>query len=292
MERIRLVAFICWALFSIYSPPALADGGQTGAAGTTGRWKNFIADLEPSFREWKESTVSRLLAEPPANGNEAVLWHVEKNNRSLGYFVTTGDGHDLIEFSPVVPDGMLVAKKDGTYMYAGPGMHLYRPEEGESGSWINLGNGETLPPGEPVRRGPAGFRSVSRVDFRTGFPTGSQSVTGVRAEIRGNGAAGSRIQTFDTDTNAERGVEAMILHGLGKSVPYDQNRLPKNGESAGYLVFTVLDKDYYSVWAITGTVQEGEFLRVRDVFAKTGHPVYIRNDVPVNWVGSRQAGSR
>ncbi|MFC4769126.1 hypothetical protein [Effusibacillus consociatus] len=239
-----------------------------GQAAAIHQWKNRIADSNPIFHDWKDSTVRQLFAESTAYGQEAVVWQVENQNRNLGYFVTASNGQALFEYSPVTPIEMLKNQKAGHYLYIGPGMHLFQVADADPDTWMNLANGETIQ-GKPIRQ--------------------RASIIGEAHDSEAGGENFKGIQ-FSTDTRSDYGIDVMIQYGFGHSVPFDKKLLPETGEAAGYLVFTTLAKDYYSVWAITGlqTIRGNlEVLELRDVFAGAEYPIYIGTDPAVNWVGSR-----
>lgn len=263
MKRLLMFGVIVFFIFTISSavaaPRSVYDQVQT--------WQQAIANTDPLFADWTDGNVQLLLQESADSVRPAEVWSVEKNKKNLGYFVTSKDGLSLFEYSPITPVKMLSNNDRGSYHYAGPGMHLYR-SEGQPDAWINLVNGDTLPAGKPVR--------LSIMENQPTAKQGSEFLT-------------EPFVAFTTDTQADRGVAVMVQHSLGQSKPFQPKLLPKSGQEAGYLVFTGLEKDYYSVLAITGLqrIQGQRFLQVKDVFAKGQYPFYIRPDVPVNWFGSK-----
>ncbi|GAX90887.1 hypothetical protein [Effusibacillus lacus] len=234
------------------------------------RWKDRLAQWDPLFREWKEAAMSQLLAEKKDDAPGVVVWHVHRETRDLGYFVTSRDGKELLEFSPECPGGMRNTEPGGTYLYAGPGMHLFQPAGDTTDLWINLANGESIN-GRPIP---------------VLFPDRKAKASDETGEI----GESVESRTFSTEVHPDRGVAVMIQHGWGESVPFQTGLLPESGEAAGYLVNNVLPHDYYSVWAITGVWSINgtpEYLEIKDAFGIRKQPVYVRADVPVNWVGSK-----
>lgn len=243
-----------------------------------GNWLKRIAPANPLFGEWKKAQVRLLFAEPDDQDDPVHLWAVSDGGKNLGYLVTSHDGQTLLEYSPITPVSMQVDRKKGTYLYAGPGMHLYKAAGQQQ--WVNLSNGETLPNGNPVRHTVSDQRTEAGQRITSDKNSSSLDIQSNRMMDK----------SFPTDIRSDRGIAAMIQYSLGQTVPFELNRLPKTGESAGYLVYRVLPKDYYSVWAITGmqTIPgQPPYLEVNDVFANDPLPLYIRGDMPVNWVGSK-----
>lgn len=265
MRRIWILALIAIAFLSIQTTVT----AKNGQAPHTPEWTHIIAETDPLFQDWKDASVHQLFSESSGNAKGVSVWGIEQHNRNLGYFVTDQKGENLLEYSPITPVGMLESARQGTYVYAGPGMHLFQTAGDHSGSWTNLANGEKVL-GQPIHRGKV-----------TGEDT--------RKVLRIQDGESSRV--FTTDTNADRGVAVMIQHSLGNSQPYLPKVLPEAGQPAGYLVYTAMEKDYYVVWAITGlhTLKENlHYLEIKDVFAGAPYPLYIREDVAdVNWVGSK-----
>jgi hypothetical protein len=264
LKRIWIMGLLIVLFISI---SATASALTIKAAGPE-KWQKRISQTGPLFAGWKDAQIHLLYAETDEQKYQLQVW-VVGDDENLGYFVTSDQGLHLLEYGPVTPVHMLEKRTNGIYSYAGPGMHLYK-EDKQSG-WVNLFNGETLPPGEPVRRIPADRQS------ETSHPSGMPSIP-------------PDYKPYSTDTSPDVGIAVMILHGLRQTVSFELDHLPEKFQSAGYLVYTVLPNDYYSVWAITGRQTmpgDSVYLEVRDVFAADQVPIYIRGDVPVNWTGSR-----
>lgn len=256
MKRTALFGLIVMFMVTLHSPVD-ADSVKTK---TASQWKDAITQSDDLFADWKGASLHKLFTENQDTAHPLTVWNVEQGEHNLGYFVITDDGKSLVEYSPVTPVQFGVARQEGTYAYAGPGMHLYQ-QKGAAAEWVNLTNGERLPPGKLSEHVPDFAREQA-----------------VKSESR----------KFDTNLSADNGVAAMIQHGMGQSVPFNAAALDNNSKG-GYLVFTALQKDYYSVLALKGeTDVDGQsMLKVSDVFAGGKYPFYVRTDVPVNWVGSR-----
>ncbi|BCJ85945.1 hypothetical protein [Effusibacillus dendaii] len=232
-------------------------------------WVNWIAAANSDFATWKGASVTCVLSEEDTAGGVSV-WHVENEGRDLGYLVTADQNRILLEYSSQTPPPIMQNRAGGVYRYAGPGMHLYQAT-GQP-KWVNLSNGETLPDGTPVAyRLPAGLK------------TAEDSV-----KTKPQQAANVKQETFQTDLNPDRGVAVMISHGTGNSQPFSTQQLAD--PQGGYLVYTALPKDYYSVWAVQArySLDSGlSFLQVQDVFAATKAPIYVPDELSVSWVASK-----
>lgn len=271
LKKIQILGMLIVLLISMSATASALTAKENGPE----KWQTLISQTGPLFADWKDAKLRLLYTESDEQEDQMQVWAVG-DHKNLGYFVTAVQGLHLLEYGPVTPVRMLEKKTNGIYRYAGPGMHLYK--EDNSSDWYNLVNGEILPPGEPVRY-------VAR-DRQT-----DPEQKAVLNRIAGNlPAKVPEYQPYSTDSSPDAGIAVMILHGMKQTVPFAFDRLPEKFQSAGYLVYTVLPADYYSVWAITGlqTIPgHSPYLEVQDVFATDGIPLYIRGDVPVNWVGSR-----